>query len=443
MQDQGTNKPANIESALGQLLSKSASISHSPTAAPRWSDFKAPMPGTVVNVATANDVLETVKYCIANDVSFLAQSGAHGWAITFHIGQKDIVINLRGLNEVKFNHNDSTITFGGSSIISEVTKVADANGAQVPLGNCNCVGVLGAILGGVIGHMMGLYGLGVDNLVALDLITAEGTLIKVDPHNEELWWVLRGVGPNFGIITSATIKAYPQADRSVWTAINELYLQAPMSLFLYFATSGAPDYTPTVIVSPFYAGLARDGRSTFASILDIGPVVTDMQVYPYLQSNHANDPLSGKGGRKPSYGAGLGQMVPETWRAIWNGYTEYIKNPAVGNSSVFVECYSFETAKKFPDSSSSYPFRSTVKYIALVNNKYTDASLDQAAEAFGTKVRDLWRSTDGRKQNSTYINFAFGDESLPTVYGDNVARLQELKRKYDPCNRFDQWFPLI
>ncbi|KAI9645413.1 hypothetical protein NHQ30_006152 [Ciborinia camelliae] len=458
MQDQTIKGPVSIESALGHLLSKNASILHSSAAAPRWSDFEAPMPGTVVNVATEDDVLETVKYCIENDVRFLAQSGAHGWATTFQIGQKDVTINLRGLNTVKFNHDDSTITFGGGSIISEVIKVADDNGCQVSLGNCNCVGVLGAILGGGIGHMMGRYGLGVDNLVTLDLVTAEGTLIKVDPSNEELWWALRGAGPNFGIVTSATIKAYPQANRSVWTgslifsedkieqivaAINDLYLAAPMSIFLYFGTSGAPDYTPAVIVSPFYTGSDSDGQAAFASILDIGPVVTDMKVYPYLQSNYANDPHCGKGGRKPSYGAGLGQMVPETWRAIWNEYTEYVKNPAVGNSAVFAECYSFETAKKFPDSSSSYPFRSTVKFTTLVNNQYTDPSLDQAAEAFGTKVRDLWRSTDGLKENSTYINFAFGDESLPTVYGNNVARLQQLKQKYDPCNRFDQWFPLI
>jgi FAD/FMN-containing dehydrogenase len=358
-----------------------------------------------------------VQYCIANNLTFLAQSGAHGWATTFNIGAKDIVINLRGLNSVEFNQKTSTITLGGGSIISEVMQVADSNGAQVPTGNCNCVGALGAILGGGIGHMMGLYGLGVDNLVTLDLVTAQGTLLKVDPrNNEDLWWAVRGAAPNFGIVTSATIKAYPRTNRSIWTgtlifdenkieqivmAINNLELRAPMSIFLYFATSGAPSFTPTVIVSPFYVGSADDGEAAFAPILDIGAVINKMQVYPYLESNFANDPLCVKGGRKPSYGAGLGKMVPETWRAIWNEYTEYVKNTAVANSSVFVECYSFETARKFPDSSSSYPFRSTVKFTTLVNNWYTDPSLDGVAEAFGTKIRDLWRSTDGLKHNST------------------------------------------
>ncbi|TGO24557.1 hypothetical protein BPAE_0100g00250 [Botrytis paeoniae] len=383
MQGQGTSNPANIESALGHLLSKNASISYLSTAASRWSDFKAPMPGTVVNVATAYDVLET-----------LPRTKWSAW-MGYNISHwpKRYSDQLRGLNEVKFDHNDSTMTFGGGSIISEVMKVADANGAQIPLGNFNCVGVLGAILGGGIDHMMGLYGLSVDCLVTLDLNTAEGTLIKVDPHNEELWWALRGAGSNFcianrGVWTGSLVFTEDRIEQIV-AAINDLYLQVPMYLFLYFATSGAPDYTPTVIVSPFYAESASDGKSAFASILDIGPVVTGLQVYPYLQSNYANDALCGKGGRKPSYGAGLGQLVPETWRAIWNEYTEYVKNPAVGNSSVFVECYSFETAKKFHGSSSFYPFRLTVKYIALVNNQYTDASLDEAAEAFGTKVRDL------------------------------------------------------
>ncbi|TVY53189.1 FAD-linked oxidoreductase azaG [Lachnellula cervina] len=454
-----SRQPVDIDSGLGPLLSKNASISHSSSAAPRWSDFEAPKPGTVVNVFTENDVVETVKYCVANGITFLAQSGAHGWATTFRIGQRDVTINLRGLNTVTFNNEaQPTITVGGGSIISEVIAVADANGAHVPTGNCNSVGTLGAILGGGVGHLMGLYGLGVDNLVTLNLVNAEGALVTVDSTQEpDLWWAVRGAGPNFGIVTSATIKAYPRADRSVWSGsliftedkieqivstINGLELLAPMSIFLYFATSGAPDYTPTVIVAPFYVGSTTDGEAAFASILDIGPVVNSMQRYPYTQANLASDLFCGKGGRKPSYGSGLLQMVPATWRSIWNVYVEYVKNPAVGNSSVFVECYSFETAKKLPDSSSSYPFRSTIKYTTLVNNWYTDASLDPIAEAFGTKVRDLWRSTDGLAQNSTYINFAFGDEPLGTVYGDNVVKLQDLKRKYDPCGRFDQWFPL-
>ena len=125
-------------------------------------------------------------------------------------------------------------------------------------------------------------------------------------------------------------------------------------------------------------------------------------------------------------------------------------------------------AKSLPDDPSSYPFRSTVKINAVVNTWYKDPSLDAVAEAFGSKVRDLWRSTAGLASNSTYvlflflqlpllpwlgglygadalcryINFAFGDENLSTVYGNNVARLQALKKEYDPKGRFDQFFPL-
>lgn len=323
---------------------------------------------------------------------------------------------MRGLNKVVFNQDSSSITFGGGSIISEVVAVADANGAQVATGNCNCVGILGAILGGGVGHFQGLFGLGVDNLLSMDVVSADGSLITVDPSNEDLWWALRGAGPNFGIVTSATIKAYPVANRNVWTgnlvfsedkieeiveAINVLDLKAPMSIFLLFVTSGPPDFTPTVLVAPFYAGSTADGMAAFSSILNIGPLNDSTQEYPYTQANFANDPLCGKGGLKPSYGAGLAQMVPATWRTIWNEYTEYVKDPAVANSSVFVECYSNVAPLKLPDSSSSYPFRSTIKYTSLVNNWYKDPSLDPVAEAFGIKVRDLWRSTDGLQSNST------------------------------------------
>lgn len=331
-----------------------------------------------------------------------------------------MLINLRGLNTVTYKQNSAahqaTVTIGGGSIISEVVAVADASGAQVPTGNCNCVGALGAILGGGIGHFQGVYGLGVDNLVSVNLVTADGRLQTIDSKDADLWWAIRGAGPNFGIVTSATIKAYPKADRSVWTGtlvftedkiekivetINNLKLLAPMSVFLFFVNSGAPDFTPTVLVAPFYVGSTADGQAAFKPILDIGPAANQMQQFPYLQANAANDPLCLKGGRKPSYGAGLAQMVPSTWRAIWNEYVEYIKDPAVAQTAIFVECYSQVSALKVPDSSSSYPFRSKIKYTSLVNNWYTDLSKDDKAQAFGASIRDLWRSTDGLPHDST------------------------------------------
>lgn len=303
-------------------------------------------------------------------------------------------------------------------MISDVIAAAYGNDTQVPTGNCNCVGTLGAILGGGYGHLMGLYGFGVDNILSLNLVTPSGTAVTVTPADTDLWWALQGAGPNFGIVISVTMKAYPTpANQSfAWLgimtftedkieslvqAINDLILEPKMNIFMYYTTLGAPDYTPVVAALPFYYGSETAGKAAFASIYAVGPSSDGTAVTPYNEWNADGDSFCIKGGRKPSYGAGFANMVPATWRAIWNAYTAFLANPGTGNSTILVEAYSLFTARSRPDSSSSFPFRSTVNYNAVAIPFYADSSLDPVAEAFGSKVRDLWRSTDNLASNST------------------------------------------
>ncbi|MCJ1358215.1 MAG: hypothetical protein MMC33_008214 [Icmadophila ericetorum] len=437
-------------------LSQNASISN--IRPPRWSDYDAPTPGVVVNVATENDVLVTVQFCIAENIPFLAQNGGHGWSSTLdNLMQNGVLINLRGLNSVTFSADKTKATVGGGAIISDVINAAYAEGVQVETGNCNCVGALGAALGGGYGNLIGLTGLAVDNILSMNVVMADGSLHTITSKNEDLFWALRGAGPNFGIVTSAVLIAYPVTPdqnlawqgslgftqdkiESLVQAINDLVLQPKMNIFLYYANSG----TPTVIINVFYYGNETQGKAAFASIYAIGPYFDGTSVLAYPHWNDGTDAAGDciNGGRKPAYGAGLAKMVPTTWRAIWNEYVSFISVPGAENSLVALEAYSLFKARSVPDSSSSFPFRSTVNFNGFVVPWYNDSSLDPQALAFGSKVRDLWRSTDDLASNSTYINFAHGDEPLPTVYGGNVARLQGLKVEYDPHGRFNNWFPL-
>ena len=432
-------------------------------------------------------MMRKVQFCNQNHLTFLAQNGGNGWATTFNISQKDVVINLRGIRQITFNANKDQITLQGGALISEVVAAAYGNNTRVITGNCDCVGTLGAVLGGGYGRLMGLYGLGVDNLLSVNLTTAYGTAIQVSPQDTDLWWALRGAGPNFGIVTSATMKAYPiaMANNTAWLgpllftpdkiealvqAINDLDLKPEMSIFMYYATFGPPAYQPAVIAIPFYLGSEQDGRAAFASIFAVGPLADQTSIVPYSEWNAGSASFCVKGDRKPSYGAGFSHMVPATWRAIWNQYVAFLAaNPGTGNSVVLLEAYSLYKTRSLPDSTSSFALRG-VNFNAVALAWYSDPSLDAAAEAFGSAVRDLWRSTDDLQSNLTYviffypshrsrypsphrkvlhcglfrryINFAYGDESLATVYGSSVTRLQQIKKQYDHFGQFDQWFPI-
>ncbi|KAI1452854.1 hypothetical protein F4805DRAFT_445773 [Annulohypoxylon moriforme] len=302
---------------------------------------------------------------------------------------------------------------------------------------------------------MGLYGLSIDNYLSFNVVLANGSLVTVTPEQEDLWWALRGAGPNFGIVTSAVMKSTPmaQADNTAWTGglwftedkieqvaqgIEDLKLEAPMNIFLYFLTSNGE---PTVLVTVFYFGTEAEGREAFKSIIDIGPYDDTTAVLPQNQWNAGADGFCTKGERKPTYSAGFDHFVPTTWRQIWNDYNEFLTNPNTSATTVVVECYSLDKAQSFGADSASFANRD-IRFNGFTISWYPDASLDKTAEAFGSGFRDLLRADDGLSSNRTYVNFAFGDETNQVVYNNSTQRLQQLKKKYDPNNVFNQWFDL-
>ncbi|KAK4889458.1 hypothetical protein LTR28_002762, partial [Elasticomyces elasticus] len=306
---------------------------------------------------------------------------------------------MRGLNQVTFNSASTQVTYGGGTLISEVVDAAAAQGVEVQTGNCNCVGTIGAILGGGYGRTMGIYGFGVDNLISVNIVTDDGLLTVSASSHPELWWAIRGAGANFGVVTSVTARAYPAPDANAWvgelvytedkieavvSAIQRLTLAAPMALFLYYATTGFPDYTPLVVASPYYHnGTVTQGQAAFSSLYDIGPIVDTTAVLPYNKVNSGADSFCVKGGRKPTYGVGFDVMDTAIWRQIWKEYTTFLQNPGTGSSVVLLEAYSLAYPQSIPDSSSAFPHRH-VRFHAIAVPWYSDAHLDTTAQALGS-----------------------------------------------------------
>ncbi|KAF2260278.1 FAD binding domain-containing protein [Lojkania enalia] len=450
---------SKVQSDLTPKLSKGSFITFKEP--PRWSTFKAPDPAIVVNVKSEFDVAATIMFCNLMKIPFLAQNGGNGWATTFTMNNNGVLINLAGLNQVTFSADKKQATIGAGALINTTIHAANNAGALVATGNCNCVGTLGAYLGGGYGNLMGLFGFGVDNIISMRVATADGKLQTVSASsNPELFWAMRGAGPNFGIVTSAVVKSKPATpnERSAWTgaliftpdkleqvvqAIQDLDLKPEMNVFLYFISSGPPSNDPVVLTTPFlYMGDATSGRAAFASLYEIGPIVDTTAVLPYDQWNTGGDGFCTRGPRKPSFGVGIQNMIPGDWRKVWDLYTAFQKKPGAEGSVVLLEAYSLTKARSISDSSASFPHRG-VNFNAVAIAWYEDPAYDGEALAFGSAARDIWRNSDGLAENRTYINFANGDEDLLVVYGSSLARLRTIKKRVDPGNKFNQWFNIV
>ncbi|KAK7225258.1 hypothetical protein V2G26_013261 [Clonostachys chloroleuca] len=439
-------------------LSTGAWITTDLSSAPRWSDYAAPKPGYIVHVAEELDVAETVKYCNENQLDFLAQAGGHGGATTFHLGTNDIIINLRGLNSTVVSENKSEMLVGGGALNSEYVAAATNNGVIVLNGGCNCVGVSGLTLGGGLSYWMNEFGMPVDNLISANLVTASGELIEVSEHkNEDLLWAIKGAGPNFGIVTSLRMKVHPRENVKVWRAqlvfsgdkleeflntMNDLKLSQKMNVN-WGLTYVSPGPSSSIFAGLTYLdGDADAAEAAFQPLFNIGPDQTMLiGVMDYARMNDAVDAFCEDGGRKPTWLVGLKSLDHPTWQQVSDQLATFVKTTNQTDSRVLVETYSTDVLREIGSDGASYPHRD-INFYAFVQPIYSDSSLDDAADKFGAQVRELWRETDGFDNPRTYINFAHGDEDLEDIYGESLPRLRELKKKWDPSNRFNQWFPI-
>ncbi|KAL8710771.1 MAG: hypothetical protein Q9220_004789, partial [cf. Caloplaca sp. 1 TL-2023] len=379
---------------------------------------------------------EQVQYCNRRNITFLVQSRGNGWADTFHLGDCGLLINLAGLDSITINESKDRAIVQGGALVQDMNTAAYGNDTRFAVPTCTCLGYFGAVLGGGINRMMGLYGLGVDQILSVNVVTASGHLHRVDSNtNRDLWYALRGAAANFGIVTSAVVKAYPipKAQNIAWQstltfpntkletlveAIRSLDLRPEMEIDFLFSVS--PDTKqPTITAIAFYLGPASEGEKAFASILDVGPTSTAAQEIPYSHWGDWSNTFCVKGGRKPVYGASIGVqgLKPTTWRAVFEVFKAFVTThpEAAAGSSVLAEYYSIARAVEIgqQDPYSSYPLRDVPIHVVALP-VYTDESLDVAANAFGSRVRELLWSDDGLEANST---------ALPLVQSNQLRRV--------------------
>ena len=349
------------------------------------------------------------------------QSRGNGWADTFHLGNCSLLIDISGLNRISFNSNKTQATIQGGALVQDMINAAYGNNTRFATPTCNCLGYLGAFLGGGVTREMGLYGAGVDQIISVNLVTASGQALQVDQnHYPDLWYALRGAAANFGIVTSALIKAYPisQALNVAWEGavtfadeklesliqtIHDLDLEPHMQVDILFSTSGPPAYTPTITAIPFFLGNASAAEAAFAPILNLGPTSSGATEVPYIEWGDFTASFCQKGERKPVYGVSLARqgLDPEIWRTVYDDFKSFVATyPEAANSSVLVEYYPIQKQVAIGSATSSYPFRDIPIHVAVIP-WYPDSSLDAAANAYGSHARDLLRSTDGLARNST------------------------------------------
>ncbi|KAJ6259551.1 hypothetical protein Dda_5188 [Drechslerella dactyloides] len=421
-----------------------------------WDEYCAAAPYAMVYPRTEEDVAETVKYCREKGLKCLAQSGGHSWRIK-NSGDIDIIISLRELNTVTVAEDLKSATMGGGTLVGELINATSAKGVDVATGVCNSVGAVGSLLHGGIGRNIGRLGLGIDNLLSVNIVDATGKLHKnvTESCVEDLWWAIRGAGAALGIVTQATVKTHPQVNNGMsWAGvvfftddsklekliqvIAETPLDENMAVGFLYMCAPPTNFQPAIMVAPWYYGTEEEGRKAWKNLLDLEPEIVQMGMMPSDKLNDCNDPFGDKGQRKPGIGMGIEKLDPATWRQTWDMYVKFVKeNPEAGRSIVLVEAYPKTKVLSIAPDATLYANRD-IKFEVIVVPWYEKETFDIKAISWANSVRELWSQKCGHPdgRNRVYPAFAGLNEPLESLYGkpERVEKLKAVKAKYDPDN---------
>jgi FAD/FMN-containing dehydrogenase len=286
-----------------------------------WAKPVGSMPRAIVHCRTPEDVqlaIQTARDC---GLPLSVRGGGHHWAGRALCA--GIVIDLSGMNGVSVDPDHRSAIISGGARAADVAAVTDPLHVAAATGTCSAAGMAGLTLGGGYGPLIGRFGLALDNLLAAQIVLADGRIIVASRDNEaELFWALRGGGGNFGVVTAMRFRlhrlpsvrtgllVYPFSDaKAVLRRCADIAASSPEDLTVEFACTGGPDGRPVVIVHPTWCGPLAEGEARVAPFLKLGTLLAgNLEGMSYGTSLTLYDPYIVNGQRV---------FMDTCWLRIW------------------------------------------------------------------------------------------------------------------------------
>ena len=418
-----------------------------------WNAIHDRRPTVIVRPTTATKVATAVRFAREHDLVIAVQSGGHSAA---GLGGPDggIVIDLAAMRGVQVDPETRTARANGGAFLGELDVAAQAHGLVCPVGVVGHTGVAGLTLGGGVGRLQRHFGLTIDNLVAVDLVTSDGRLVRASETEEpELFWGLRGAGWNFGIATGFEFRLQPfgpDLHRGVltfpaggvgelWGIFREYARSAPDAVATIFGLDrAAPDagYADDMVGKPIvyfawnHSGAAEDVERDTAGLRNgPKPLTSEIGSAPYLDVQTAHDLTFAWGNRSFIKSHNADDVRTEALEELVDLVATA---PASGTFSVTAMGGAIA---RVPEDATAYAGRAAVFDLSADAN-WPDASEDEAAIEWCRRAMDVVEPdrTLGAYPNG---NSDAGPEESRRLYGDaKLARLTALKREWDPDNVF-------
>ena len=417
-----------------------------------WNAVHDRRPAVIARPSSAEEVATAVRFAREHDLEISVRSGGHS-AAGLAGANGGLLVDMSGMQGVVADPKTRIARANGGALLGKLDIAAQAHGLVCPVGVVGHTGVAGLTLGGGVGRLQRHFGLTIDNLLAVELVTADGRLVRATESDEpELFWGLRGAGWNFGIATAFEFRLHPFGPdlhrgllifpathvQELWGRFREYALTAPDAVSAIFGLDRAgPDsgYPESMIGKPivYYAwnhsGAAEDvERDTAGLRSGPEPLTATIGSESYLDVQTAHDLAFGWGSRSfiKSHNA------DDLRSAALDELVELLAEPCEATFSVTALGGAIA---RVPEDATAYAGRAAAFDISA-DSSWSDAADDGAniewcrrAMAIIEPDRALGAYPNGNAD-------AGPEESLRIYGGAKLSRLAALKRVWDPDNVF-------
>jgi FAD/FMN-containing dehydrogenase len=410
-------------------------------------------PSVIVQCESPGDVAAAIRFGRERDLEIAVRGGGHsvaGNALT----DGGLVIDLRRMNQASVDPRARTVTLGGGATMSDLDRATEPHGLATTGGRVSTTGVGGFVLGGGTGWLDRKFGLACDNLVSVDLVTADGSQVRAsEQENPELFWALHGGGGNFGVATSLTLRLHslpvatfgmllwsPERGPEIARIYRDLLENGPDELgggLIYhtgFSLDDAP-FAPahltdqlSLLVVVVYAGPADEARRAVAPLLEAGPEGQLLEEMPLSELQSAIDDPPGY--RNYWSAEHLDSFPDEAVDVFCARATDLI----VPSASQHVLFPAGGAAGRGP-ADYPLPWRSS-PWVVHPFGLWTDPADDDRGIRW---TRDVRADVQPWASGAVYLNFIADEGADRLVAGlgeDNYHRLAAVKAQYDPDNVF-------
>ena len=411
-----------------------------------WNGMIDRYPALVVRPTATDDVIAALRFARDRELVVAVRCGGHSIP-GLSTCDDGIVIDLSRMRGVRVDPERRVARAAGGALLDELDTEAQAFGLVCPVGVVSHTGIAGLTLGGGMGRLQRRFGLTLDNLSAVELVTADRRLVRAsDYENEDLFWGLRGAGANFGIATAFELRLHPlrrivthgtvvyplERAGELAALFREATETGPDDLMLTLGLGRDVDGRPIASVTALHCGRLDDAERDLAPLRAFGPPARDtVEARPYLVVQHLADEAEAWGHRFYM----KSHFVPALADEVVRSCADHVgRAPDGGNASFSIWACGGAIAR-VPEDATAFSGRDGAYWIAC-EAQWDDAARDGDFRAW---VRAAMDDVTPYASRGRYVNDVAetGEDVVRSVYGDaKYERLRTLKRAYDPENVF-------